>query len=80
MLLGYVYMSNNFVRLRGYPTHGDAANVKSLLFLFCVYMIKGENALTEIFPFEVTWMKKNWYKDCSQPVEARSFEHVYVKI
>ena len=25
---------------------------KSLLFLFCVYMIKGDDALTEISPFE----------------------------
>ena len=29
--------------------------VKSLLFLFCVYLIKGDNALTEISPFKTKW-------------------------
>ena len=29
--------------------------VKSLLFSFCVYMIKGDDALTEISSFEAKW-------------------------
>ena len=44
MLLGYGYMRNNLVRLGG-----------SLLFLFYVYMIKGDGALTEVSPFEAKW-------------------------
>ena len=33
-------------------------NVKTLLFSFCVYVIKGDKALTEICSFEAKWDKQ----------------------
>ena len=32
---------------------------KSLLFSFCVYMIEGDDALTEISSFEEKWDERN---------------------
>ena len=32
---------------------------KSLLFSFCVYMIEGDDALTEISSFEEEWDERN---------------------
>ena len=56
MLLGYRYMSNNLIRLGGYPTHRDVADLSNLfLFLFCVFMIKGDDAPTGISSFKAKW-------------------------
>ena len=55
MPLGYGYMKNNLVHLGGYPTHGDAVDMSNLFYIYCVYMIKGDDALTEISPFEAKW-------------------------
>ena len=41
LLLGYGYMRNNLAYLGEYSTHGDVAD-----------MPKGDDALTEIAPFE----------------------------
>ena len=59
MLLGYGYMRNNLVRLGRYPTHRDVDDMSNLLFLFCVYMIWGDDALTEISTFEAKWVEQN---------------------
>ena len=59
MLLGYGYMRKNLVRLGRYSTHRDVADMSNLLFLFCIYMIKGDDALTEISPFEAKWDEQN---------------------
>ena len=46
-------MRNNLALLGGIPlTEMCCVYVKSLLFSFCVYMIKGDDALTEISSFE----------------------------
>ena len=42
-----------------------------MLFLFCVYMIKGDDTLTEISPFEANGMNKNRYKQFRQYVETK---------
>ena len=44
---------------------------KSLLFLFCVFMIKGDDALTEISPFEAKWDEQKINIHFSQPVETK---------
>ena len=46
----------------------------SLLFLFCVYMIKGDYSLTDISPFKVKWMNKNQYKDFRRPVKTNTMQ------
>ena len=47
MLLGYGYMRNSLVRLGDIPLAEMLLGYdKSLLFLLCVYMIKGDDALT----------------------------------
>ena len=38
MLLWYVYMSNNLVRLRGYPTHRDAADMSNLFYFYFAFI------------------------------------------
>ena len=59
MLLCYGYMRNNLVHLGAYPTQQDVADMPNLfLFLFCVYMIKGDDVLTEISAFEAKWDEK----------------------
>ena len=45
--------------------------VKSLLLLFCVYMIKGDDALTVISPFEAKSVNKNRYEHFRQPAETK---------
>ena len=52
MFLGYGYMRNNLVHLGEYPTHWDVADMSNLFYFYCVYMITGNDALTEISPFE----------------------------
>ena len=52
-------MRNNLVRLGRYPTHRDVGDMSNLLFLFCVYMIRGDDALTEISTFEAKWDEQN---------------------
>ena len=61
MLLGYGYMRNNLVRFGGYPTHRDVAG-KYLLFLFCVYTIKGMARLPISRYSKRNGMNKNRYK------------------
>ena len=59
--LGYGYRRNNLARLAQisqYLTHRDVADISNLLFSFCVYMIKGNDVLTEISPLEAKWDKQ----------------------
>ena len=55
MLLGYGYMRNNLVHLGGYHTHRDVTDSQISFILFCVWMIKGNDALTEISLYEAKW-------------------------
>ena len=49
-------MRNSLVDLGGYPTHRDVADMPNLFFfLFCVYMIKGDDTLTDMSPVEAKW-------------------------
>ena len=46
-------MRNNLACLGGYPTHGDVADIRQISFIFILrFMIKGDDARTEISPFE----------------------------
>ena len=38
MLLGYGYMRNNLVRLGGYPTHGDVADMSYFFYFYFVFI------------------------------------------
>ena len=55
MRLGYDYMRKKLARLGGYSTHRDAADMSDLFYFYCVYMIKEDDTLTEISPFEAKW-------------------------
>ena len=61
LLLEYGYIRNNLARLGGYPTHQDDASMLNLFSLY-VYVIKGDDALAEISPFEVKLDEQNRYK------------------
>ena len=52
MLLGYGYMRNNLVRLGGYPTHRDVADMSYFFYSYFVFRYDQADALTEISPFE----------------------------
>ena len=72
MLLCYGYMRNNLVHLGAYPTQQDVADMPNLfLFLFCVYMIKGDDCLLKSRLLKRNGMKKNRYKHFRQPVETK---------
>ena len=56
MLLGYGYMRNKLVRLGGYHTDRDVADCHiSFIFILYLNMIKRNDALTDISPFEANW-------------------------
>ena len=77
MLLGYGYMRNNLVPLRGYPTRWY---VKSILFLFRVYMIKGDDVLTEISPFEAKWDEQKLIWTPQAACGNKNYANAYVPI
>ena len=78
MLLGYGYIRNNLVRLGGYPTHRNVANI-SFLFLFCVYIWSiGMTRLSRSRLSKRNEMNKNRYKHFSQPVNTKNMRmHLY---
>ena len=55
LLLGDDYMRNNLARLRGYPTHGDVADMSDLFYFCFVFYDQWDDAFTEISPFEAKW-------------------------
>ena len=48
-------MRNNLARLRGYPTHGDVADMSNLFYFCFVFYDQWDDAVTEISPFEAKW-------------------------
>ena len=72
MLLGYVYVRNNLVRLRGYPTQRDIADISNLLCFHSVFMrSKKMTRLPKSHPLKRNGMNKNRYKHFRQPVEMK---------
>ena len=55
MLLEYGYMRNNLLRLGGYPTHQDVADMSNRYCFDFVLRVKGNDALTETSPFKEKW-------------------------
>ena len=52
-------MRNNLVRLGGYPTHRDVADMSNLLYFFLCLYDQGGDALTEISHFQTKLDKQN---------------------
>ena len=71
MLLGYGYMRNNLVRLGGYPTHRDVADMSYFFYFHFVFIYdQAEWRAYRDLAFR-NEMNKNRYKHFSQPVKTK---------
>ena len=79
LLLEYGYMKNNLVRLDGYHTHRDVADMSNLFYFHFVFIsLRGTTRLLRSRLSKQNGINKNWYKNFSQPGETKLIRmHMY---
>ena len=72
MLLGYGYMRNNLVHLRGYPTRRGVADMSNLYYCYCAFIwSRAMTPLPRSGLSKRNGMNNNQYIHFRQPVETK---------